>query len=48
MYAYLKLVEKYESCQWSCVDSQLAEVGIPTERVLEFYLDAVKMADVYL
>ncbi len=47
LFPYLKLVEKYETCQWSCVDSQLAESGVPADRIMEFYLDAVKMADVY-
>jgi EAL and modified HD-GYP domain-containing signal transduction protein len=47
LFPYLKLVEKYEKCQWSCVDSQLAESGIPAEKIMDFYLDAVTMADVY-
>lgn len=47
LYPYLELVEKYESCQWSCVDSQLAAAGIPTARILSFYLDALKIADSY-
>lgn len=47
LYPYLQLVEKYESCQWSCVDSQLAETGIPNELIIDFYLDALKMADGY-
>lgn len=47
LYCYLLLVEKYESCQWSCVDSQLLAVGIPAARILDFYLDALRIADMY-
>jgi EAL and modified HD-GYP domain-containing signal transduction protein len=47
LFPYLKLVEKYEKCQWSCVDSQIAESGISADQIMDFYLDAVKMADVY-
>lgn len=47
LYSYLLLVEKYESCQWSCVDSQLLTVGIPAARILDFYLDALRIADGY-
>lgn len=43
---YLELVESYESCKWSCIDNQLALVGIPGSRILEFYLNALRMADV--
>lgn len=47
LYCYLQLVEKYESCQWSCVDSQLSAAGIPAARILDFYLDALRIADGY-
>ncbi len=47
LYPFLHLVERYETCQWSCVDDQLAKVGIPSERILEIYLEAVKLADMY-
>ena len=47
LFCYLQLVEKYESCQWSCVDTQLTAVGIPAARILDFYLDALRIADGY-
>lgn len=44
---YLELVEKYESCQWACVDTQLAANGISAEHILGFYIDSLKIADGY-
>jgi EAL and modified HD-GYP domain-containing signal transduction protein len=44
---YLRIVESLESGDWSALDSQLVALGLASDKVQSFYLDAVRMADIF-
>lgn len=44
---YLRLVEYYETCNWTALDKQLAELHIDPEKIQGYYLNAVRLADFF-
>lgn len=48
LFPYLMLVELYEVGDWDEIERTLAVMHLKGERIIEFYLDALKMADGYL
>ena len=44
---YLRLVESYESCNWRALEMQLTNLKIPSAKIQEFYLEAVRLADLF-
>jgi EAL and modified HD-GYP domain-containing signal transduction protein len=44
---YLRLAEYFEACNWAAVDSQLAVLKISSAKVQEFYINAVRLADIF-
>lgn len=48
LFPYLRLVELYEVGEWQEIEQALAELTITGEKAIEFYLDAIRMADSYL
>lgn len=47
LFPYLQMLEYYESCKWACLETQLADLGVSSNKVLDFYLDSVRMADIF-
>ena len=47
LYPFLSLVELYEACNWEQLTSLLTQLNIPEDKILDFYLDAVNMADIF-
>ena len=45
LFPFLHLIECYESCDWKSLEDDIALVKISAEMIMEFYLDAVKLAD---
>ena len=46
-FPYLQLLEYYEACEWNHLEKQLDELGVHSDRILDFYIDAVRMADIF-
>lgn len=44
---YLRLVEYYEACDWPALDRQLDELRVSPAKLQDFYLNAVKVADLF-
>ncbi len=42
---YLRLVEYFERCDWSNLESQLTDLQISAAKIQDFYLNAVRLAD---
>ena len=42
----LQLVEAYEKCHWVDVDCKLSQLHLDPEQIQNFYLDAVRLADI--
>ena len=47
LYPFLNLVETYEACDWNSFESLLHQLAIKDEKILDFYLDAINMADIF-
>lgn len=48
LFPYLRLVELYEAGEWDEIEVTLTEKDLNGERIIGFYLDALKMADGFL
>lgn len=46
-FPYLQLLEYYEACEWNCLEKQMNDLGVSADHILDFYIDAVRMADVF-
>jgi EAL and modified HD-GYP domain-containing signal transduction protein len=44
---YLRLAETFEAGHWSALDSQLAVLKISPSKLQDFYLNAVRLADIF-
>jgi c-di-GMP-related signal transduction protein len=44
---YLRLAEYFETCNWGAVDSQLAVLNISSAKLQDFYINAVRLADIF-
>ena len=44
---YLRLAETFEAGHWSALDNQLAAMKISSAKLQDFYLNAVKLADLF-
>lgn len=47
LFPYLRLVELYETGEWLEIEQALAAIDLTAENIVQFYLDAVAMADSY-
>ena len=47
LFPYLRLVEAFEAGQWSVLDSQIAVIKISSAKLQDFYLNAVRIADLF-
>ena len=47
LFPYLRLVELYEIGQWQEIEQALVPLNLTGDKVVEFYLDAIRMADSY-
>ncbi len=47
LYPYLRLAETFESGNWSALDSQLNVMRIESDKLQDFYLNAVRLADFF-
>lgn len=45
--SYLRLAEAFEAGHWSVLDSQIAVIKISSAKLQDFYLNAVKIADLF-
>lgn len=44
---YLRMVEYFEAGHWSALDTQLVELNLSSDKIQAFYLDSVRMADIF-
>jgi EAL and modified HD-GYP domain-containing signal transduction protein len=44
-FPFLYLIESYEKCKWECLEEETSKMNIEAEKLIEFYLEAVKLAD---
>lgn len=47
LFPYLRLVELYEIGEWQEIDQSLATLDLTGDKIVQYYLDAVSMADSY-
>jgi len=45
LFPFLHMIESYETCKWQCLEEDIGNINIKADKVLEFYLEAVKIAD---
>ncbi|MGB3211179.1 MAG: HDOD domain-containing protein [Desulforhopalus sp.] len=45
LFPFLHLIESYEACNWECLEEEIAKINIGADKLIEFYIDAVKLAD---
>lgn len=45
LFPFLYLIESYEKCKWEYLEEETSKMNIEAEKLIEFYLEAVKLAD---
>ncbi len=45
LFPFLHLIESYETCNWDCLEDDVAKISIAADKLIDFYVDAVKQAD---
>jgi EAL and modified HD-GYP domain-containing signal transduction protein len=45
LFPFLHLIESYETGQWECLEEEIGKINMAENKLIDFYLDAVKLAD---
>jgi len=45
LFPFLHMIESYETCKWECLEEDIGNLNINADKVLDFYLEALKTAD---